>query len=462
MLKKFCYIILTILCILVIIGVMLGIFEFIYSQSDEILWKKHDLTINRMNKNKLQNEGWYSDILWSYKDENILAKKDKKRILVVGDSFVWGDGYDNANNIWWQQLRNKLKENGYNDVEIIAAGISGYTTKMEFDELIRQDIINKVNPDLIIWGFVINDYDIIEPYNDDPIWNQFFSDEEKTNIFSSILSTLYPNIYEKAKSLLSDKYNVYSEEDELNKQKILLDAYCKYVLPPIKKYLQEKNIPFFFVFVPYYYIEYAPNGDSYENIFKNNGITLYNLTYEFSKEVGPFVPDVYNINLYNSHPGTKSTAFTGREVLKILEQNYSSIIGNKTEVDMDDIIINDPMPRSINLKRIDDETFTFTYPKSDAKDSFLWMPLREKYIKLNFMYPVDIDYVEIDGEKVKNANLYIQKIDQLLNYDNQKFFKVEYSEKYKWFIDTKKVTSISLHLDIKNGSKAEITIKIKK
>ena len=186
-----------ILLLIFIILLFLYVFEKIYSLSDEVKWNREDSVIQQMNSEKLSNSNANSEqMIWLYNDEKLPPKSDKKRILVVGDSYVWGQGYSNANYIWWQQLRNKLMENGYNDVEIVAMGMYNYSTYQEMLMLKKADIVNNINPDLIIFSYVINDTEAWQyPYDDDPIWKniKINYDEPLNTIFSKDISATLKN-----------------------------------------------------------------------------------------------------------------------------------------------------------------------------------------------------------------------------------------------------------------------------
>ena len=123
---------------------------------------------------------------------------------------------------------------------------------------------------------------------------------------------------------------------------------------------------------------------------------------------------------------------------------------------MNDVIINDPMPRNINLKKISENEFTFIYPSS--KNKLLSMPIREDYVKLNFMYPIDINSIEVTGDNIKNANLYINKIDEFLGYDTQNFYKIEGTNSF--IVNKNSVTSINIHIDFKENTNSLIKIRI--
>jgi hypothetical protein len=71
-------------------------------------WQREDARIGRMNAAKVkaspENPFWRSAGI----SPALTKASGKSRILVIGDSFVWGDGYVNANDIWWRQLEREL------------------------------------------------------------------------------------------------------------------------------------------------------------------------------------------------------------------------------------------------------------------------------------------------------------------------------------------------------------------
>lgn len=477
-LKKILYICTVILLLFFTILLILYIFEKIYSLSYEVKWNMEDNIINQMNIEKLANFNANSEQkLWLYKDEELPPKTDKKRILVVGDSYVWGHGYSNANYIWWQQLRNKLMEKGYNDVEVVAMGISNYNTYQEMLMLQEADIVNTVNPDLIIFSYVLNDTEAWQyPYDNDSIWKsvKINYDEPLNTILSdgvsSFVKKLYPNLHNKVNSLLTEKYSsiyngfglsILDYEREVTSDKFLIN-YGENVLTPLKNYLDsEVGVPYFFVGIPFWpsdsVIMYF---SKIQQVFDNYNIKFFDLSQLYKEEALYYDNNIYKINPANGHPGTKTTEFAARKVLSILESNYSDIIGRQTDINMDEIIINDPMPRTIDLQKVNDGEYSFNYPSK--KENTLYMPIEKKYIKLNFMYPVDLKSIEINGENINDLEVYINKIDIDVGYDNQKMYKVEYDEKFIWNVNCQKVTSINIHADIKNGDSSKLMIKLVK
>jgi lysophospholipase L1-like esterase len=83
--------------------------------------------------------------------------KNTKRILVLGDSFTWGAGLDvnqRYTNILNKRLNNELLQS-INKIEVINAASSGGALVYHRDKLIK--ILKKVEPDIIFYGFVLND-----------------------------------------------------------------------------------------------------------------------------------------------------------------------------------------------------------------------------------------------------------------------------------------------------------------
>ena len=477
--NKIIYIFFTLCLIVLFILFTLLIYEKIYATTDEARWNRENEKINSMNRQKLQNSTWESEnFIWLYKGEKIPPKTEKKRILIVGDSYVWGDGYSNANYIWWQQLRNKFLENGYNDVEFVVMGMPGFNTSQQYEMLKKSDIKNSIDPDLILFAYVDNDTEAWQnPYDDNPVWVKAkASYKALENILPSKLNSfikkLYPNLYVKVNNMLVEKYSSlygkigikYIDYEKVIHRNLFLEEYSKNILIPLKNYLEnELNIDYLFIEMPFFPSELAKEQIVLvKEKFDKLNMPFFELSSDYTLEVPFYDKNLYQITPSNAHPGTKTTEYIARKVFQILQNNYSNILGNKTKINNNNIIINDCMPRTINLKKINDNEFAFVYPNSKEKDSFLNMPFYENYIKLNFLYPINIKTIEItsDDNNIDNINLYINKINLELGYDDNLIHKVKYSEKYIWNINSKKVTSINIHADIKNGSSSNINMKI--
>ena len=102
-----------------------------------------------------------------YNPEKNGELKNSIKILTIGDSFTLGAG-NNYKDVWSSILERELIEYGKN-VEVINAGVSGYGTAQTVAFLER--LIQKVNPQIVLLGFLPNDlYDInIEEDKDEKI-----------------------------------------------------------------------------------------------------------------------------------------------------------------------------------------------------------------------------------------------------------------------------------------------------
>lgn len=119
------------------------------------LWARHNRLLEQEHRRKALGEGcaphaWAGQPLPS-------PSPQRRRILVLGDSFVWGPPYATLNHLWWRQLQIELARRGYGQVDVLAAGRPGWSTR---DQLAcARKLVEEVRPDLIVWGYVTNDPD---------------------------------------------------------------------------------------------------------------------------------------------------------------------------------------------------------------------------------------------------------------------------------------------------------------
>ena len=194
-------------------------------EKQKILYEYNENIIsitNSMNDKKLMSGFWNYEAreYTIIKKGEILPKKgDKKRILVIGDSFVWGWGHDNINNLWWKQLNYIIKQNGYQNVEIVAAGMNGFSIVDETEKIIlNETYIEKIEPDLIILGFVSNDWEIWDKEDEYYVRDSIVEIDKYAYIKENYNYKLYEfmeknfrNIYNKLTDLILEKE--YAKEE---------------------------------------------------------------------------------------------------------------------------------------------------------------------------------------------------------------------------------------------------------
>ncbi|MCI9434387.1 MAG: SGNH/GDSL hydrolase family protein [Bacilli bacterium] len=438
-------------------------------------WHYEDELINQMNTDKLQNKNWGSNPLWLHEGETLPFKREGvKRILVVGDSYIWGDGYSNANHIWWQQFRQKLKESGYNNVEIVAAGVGGYSTQQEFEDVIKnEELMNLVDPDLIVIGFVNNDPEFrnenYETYYKVINSGDLFYDSD--NFFINKYKELFPFSYNGLCLLLYDKFE-YNETFHsyfglsywtwlsIISSDYWLNKYETEVIKPLKDYLEnDLDIPYFFYIT---YNDMEPGIENIMNMFEDNNVKYYFAPNYF---INKAYDEYYHVNLAinpaNNHPSVVLCKEFAEVLVKIIESDYSEFLGEKG-IYTPNLNINDWMPHMLNVIKVSDNMYSFVYPASETERAFLTLPAHKPYVKLNLEEPLTISNISIEGNNIEEIELFVNKINKNLGYDDQDLYSLGVlTESFEWEVSDKElITSINISAKIKNGEQANLLIKI--
>lgn len=465
----------------IVFAILIIIDKIIYFSDESLQWIPEDLLINRMNSNKLQNSTWDEDkIIFKYMDDGPLPDKgNKKRILVVGDSFIWGHGYSNLNHLWWKQLARILYTNGYTDVEVVAAGASGYSTEQEFNNILKNEkVMKELDPDLIIIGYVEND-----PQFRDENYNDLLPAIRDNDIFYgtknpiiNFIKTVFPNIYSKVIQQVVRKYmqepwfqerfglqyNLWTSELTNDPWKTM---YEEKVLSKLYDYINnELDCPLFFVPMSSFP---SRSQEIYYIISEFEGfhIPYYSAVEEFCET---YPDETYSlkewgINPANGHPSVKATLFYAEFVFKVLEKDFSDIIGTKYDRVELNLKINDWLPYSLKPVKLSNNYYKITYPAKDDKDSFLSLPVRKDYVKLNLEFPINIKSIEITGDNIQSIEIFTNSINEDLGYDDQVMKSIGKKNKnFVWQLnDNDMITSINISAKIKSGESTDLYIKFK-
>lgn len=99
--------------------------------------------------------GEYTNVLGMkvHDSSDQLLHKAKRTLVVLGDSFVWGE--TSQNDTYPQQLQNIL-DNMNTEVKVYNAGISGYGTDQEYIYFARY-VLPNIHPDIVVWNINTND-----------------------------------------------------------------------------------------------------------------------------------------------------------------------------------------------------------------------------------------------------------------------------------------------------------------
>lgn len=357
------------------------------------------------------------------------AKAHGKRILVMGDSFVWGDGYANVNDIWWRQLERELQRRGYLDVEVIAAGLCGWSTHQQLDAV--PGLVQKYYPDLIIWGYVTNDPDenvvkLIMP--EEQVAEQ--SDEVLMGQLKEQLGMLRA----KKDTKTADSDELAYSYDEWNSKLLQgknLELY-KQTLAKLADFHKSTGIPGFMMTLPPFpgYELYSKKYEPVRALNENNNYVFYDILDEFIAQYpdgNPYPnasPLSWGINPANGHPGVYSTVFYAQRAADYIENNLPNCLGIKSNPAKysPEVNINDWMPEDIEIYKSDENKYEFFYPESE--ENMLRLPVYKPYVQLNLETPVKIKSIKLEGAGLKQATLFITTIHPDLNIDTNEMIEL--------------------------------------
>ncbi|MBS1953468.1 MAG: hypothetical protein JST89_04755 [Cyanobacteria bacterium SZAS-4] len=388
--------------------------------------------------------------IWRSEGFPVSLKSPKsKRILVMGDSFVWGSGYSNLNTLWWRQLQRELQRRGYNDVEVIAAGQPGAPTRKELNW--AKKLVPMYKPDLVIWGYVTNDPEegdtknglsyvknVHCPPDDFPVRAVIFVSSLFPNLGDELFNVLRKGI--RTKKMSGDLYGYDFADWEL---KLLEGKNWQVYNDTVKDlgaYVNQLSVPSFAMTLPscvftgntskgkdliafirsYYDVRYKPVRELWEKDkirWCSSLDAFLNAAQQDKRIESPDPPLWLGINPANGHPGPLATHCHAVETANILERDYPQVLGKRTmPVDIVTTpVINDWLPFNISLKQSASKVF-FVYPSNDAE--MLTMPIRKPFVQLNFANPVSISQLSLTGANLKSADIYISSDDPDKHFDD--------------------------------------------
>ena len=397
-------------------------------------WKRHnrviDWNLNRktrpvlLTKSKTANA---ADVRAWVGHEVSQVRIKSHRLLVMGDSFVWGSSYLTLNHMWWRQLAIELQRRGYHDVEVIAAGRSGMSTHEELD--LARMVVAQFRPDLILWGFVTNDPDerMIKQINTSQLASPIPGRVQSLlrHVMPRLLDLFNARRNDKlAKSYLGPEYG-YEYSDWLRR---IHDGenFNRYrqTVSDVSHFLTDVQIPGMMVTLPEAPIpdRFAYSYDKVLPLWRDAGIPVLDnlpaLIQRFPnvEATGPGAL-IWCINPADGHPGPRMTAFLARQTADRLEQDYAPYLGPKSTT-LPTLRFNDWLPFDLNLKsKSEAGTFELTYPDTEA--NLPTMPLEIPTVLVALEQPVPLSKIRLSGAGLKSARIWLSTYDPTEFYDTE-------------------------------------------
>lgn len=363
-----------------------------------------------------------------------IEKKKPHRILVVGDSYVWGNGYANMNTLWWRQLARELERRGYNDVEVVGAGMSSTTTRDELQWI--KKLVPKYKPDIVLVGYVVNDPEEVNPktglkFIRDPLESQTFKDP-MPQILHDVIFGLWPNLSERIywihRNILRNKLTLSGREVDLPTWELELlkgDNFERYKegVSEIAGFARSSSTPIVFIATPtnwadnarddatflkrvhdYHAERYAP----IKRAFDQNGVRFIDTLDRFIDCIkGDAVFEANKrqlINPVNRHPHNMATRFYAVEAANLLENDYPHVLGKKTAAAPHQLSINDWIP-PVLVRQLSTNRYEICFPHST--DELLSMPINKPYVQLNLERPCAIRGMKLSGQCVTAGDIYV-------------------------------------------------------
>lgn len=408
---------------------------------------------------------------------------DAFNIVIIGDSFVWGAYSQNRNELFWRLLENDFRKDGCR-VNIFGVGTTGANAYEELSWLTDSSLVEDLEPDMVIFGYVYNDSDDSVKIEGNSVnWNK------ELPIISTI-GKILPNIYDgliqriSAKTMYNDKY-ADSEYVNYDSAPPILKGrfYEKYKTDFVQKldtFASTVDFPVAVVTLPT-----LPNNMMLEALYEPleglysdcKNISYYNSVEEYNKFASHKHSKNYSVNPADFHPGSATNRFYADFIKAFIETDFSSHIESfkGKYAPSESLEINEFLPADISPVKTSENdnvvTYSIEYPgKETTKNSygiekhsnFLVAPLGKEHIRISFATPVSIDSMTVIGA-YKSAELYYTRLDPELNYDTHEIYKYKQTEENTFSADKKEqITSILICADFEENSNRKINLTFRK
>jgi hypothetical protein len=394
-------------------------------------WVDHNRVLTKENYAKVQNS-LESPVMRTIGYTPPDPVPDRRRILVIGDSYIWGDGHSNLNLTWWRQLQWELERRGYREVDVIAAGTNGASTQDQYRWLAEGDLLGQTKPDVVVFGYVTNDPQIRDENGVDLVKVRRpvpAGDPQR----ATPLGAAFPNLEFAVSTRINEKRE-RSDGDEASfpygiwMKKILegrnFEEYRK-VLAGLKVVIDDAAIPVFFVTTPH-----VPKADSYEPLYAPVKLAFEEAGIEFLDLLPALIAraDSGNVrgtlhwgaNPANGHPGPFLTHSFASLVADILEERHPDTLGTRSSAPVPFApAINDWIPATLAPRKTGENQWTFRYDGDTAR--MLRMPVDRAHVTLSFERPVSIRSIRLSGENDDRFQVWATVLDDEQSYETRDY-----------------------------------------
>src|SRR5262245_51351346 len=425
-------------------------------------WSRHNKRVEENHRRKTTTNECQ---IREWNGQPASAGQGRRKILVMGDSFLWGPPYVTLNHLWWRQLAIELERRGYRDVEVLAAGHPGWSTHRQLD--CAKQLIPEIKPDLVIWGYVTND-------PDEKIVRQIFDSQDRPPYGQRIrnqLKRFLPNMTFKFESLRADKlaiqyagpkYGYTYPEWELNLLQGENFERYQQTVADVSAVMRQANVPTFLLTLPHF-----PNREYFEPryasalaLWQEAGSPVRNTVVDFVERYvnapasGPEALQ-WGINPADSHPGPKATHFHAVMAADFIEKTWPNLLGSKDLTHPHDLVINDWLPFDLNAHQIGENRFEVEYPTT--RDFMFHPPGEPATALVALRFPLPLESIRLNGAGLTSAQMWISMLHPGDPYDEVEWHELKQGEegalKVPAGLASRSVAEIRFRCDITGGDR---------
>ena len=124
-----------------------------WDQNDNSVWDRENAFIN---DNIFFRQGGGFELKGAWQNVGVSGKNPIK-ILMFGDSFTWGNGATNPAMVIAQRFQDELNARTKPNTFVVVPFAKNGQSLYNFVDVLDENIINKINPDIIIYNYTFND-----------------------------------------------------------------------------------------------------------------------------------------------------------------------------------------------------------------------------------------------------------------------------------------------------------------